>query len=180
LPGLTASVGGDLAAMGAQSVQGVSYQVWSGQQILANEPIAVSLAGVLAPGDPDPRSAGEESSAAGSSADTASTTAVGPVVTTPPVAPQVAIGVGAVLALLLAGVLAWSWIRQNRADPRTVKTAQRELLLGAVVALDEQYEAGQLGVQRWSEQRAILKYQLLELAVELEQLPGAKTGGRGV
>ncbi len=178
LPGLTGAVSGDLTAMGAQSVQGVSYQVWSGQQIPANESIAVSLEGVLAPGDPDPRSAGEVPSTAGSAADTAATTAVGPVVTTPPMAPQVAIGVGAVLALLLTGVLAWSWIRQHQADPRAVKTAQREQLLGAVVALDEQYEAGQLGAQRWSEQRAILKYQLLELAVELEQLPGAKTGGR--
>lgn len=73
-------------------------------------------------------------------------------------------GVGAALALLVAGGYAWRARRVIGApDAAALATADREALLAALASLDEAYGSGQLAAEPYRARRAEAKARLLDL-----------------
>lgn len=150
-----------LASQGAQTVQGINFQVWNGQT-LDKPTLRVTLSGLPPAGSPDPR---QETS------DTASENQLPPnaIATTPPLQPAVPLAVGGVLLVVLAGLLVWP-LRQPFVRAQQASLAQqRDTLVQQIAALDDRHAAGELSTAAWTAERAQLKITLLAVARELRQ-----------
>ncbi len=84
---------------GVQDFQGVSYQLWRGEQLMAG-PVAISLSGLLRSSDPDRRDG------RGDGCRRRIRQWRRPV---EPFAPWMAWAMGLAVSAALAGVVAWSW-----------------------------------------------------------------------
>jgi hypothetical protein len=135
---------------GVETIQGVNFRRWNGAN-LANPTVELTLGNLPPPGG----------NALNGSAATASVAA------TPPLAPTVAIGLGAVLFIVLAGVL-YIPLRRSGATSRLEALQQEQAaLIAEIAALDDEHATGVLSSAEWSPERARLKSALLAVASEL-------------
>ncbi len=162
LPGLTIEAS-DLTNTGVQDFQGVSYQLWRAEQLMAG-PLALSLSGLLRSGDPDPRAMGGATAAGGASGSGAAR----PV---EPFAPWMAWAMGLTVSAALAGVVAWSW-RAGRLEsseaPENLRR-QRDDLVQRAARLDDLHALGEVGEDEWRAQRAQIKGKLMEIEGRLPE-----------
>jgi mono/diheme cytochrome c family protein len=157
LPNLAVTVD-QLTAQGAQTVQGINFRVWSGQN-LATPHLRVVLQGLPPAGSPDPRATNAET---GDNQPPAGAT-----VTTPPLQPAVPLTVGGVLTVVLTGLIFWPLRQQFGQEQRAALLRQRTTLVQEIAALDDRHAAGQLPTTQWTAERAQLKTTLLAVAREL-------------
>jgi mono/diheme cytochrome c family protein len=155
LPGVEAAAS-LLTEGGVETIQGVNFRRWNGAN-LANPTVELTLGNLPPPG-------GDELNSGASA---------GSVAATPPLTSTVAIGLGALLACVLAGVL-YIPLRRSRATSR-LETLQSEqtALIAAIAALDDEHATGALSTVEWSQERARLKSTLLAVASELALQDGA-------
>jgi len=155
LPGLTIEAP-NLTNTGVQDFQGVSYQLWRGEQLAAG-PVALSLSGLLRSGDLDPRAT--IGATAGSASGSGAVRAV------EPFAPWMAWAMGLGVSLALAGVVAWSW-REGRLEsgdaPESLRR-QRDDLVRRAARLDDLHALGEVGPDEWRVRRAQIKTKLMEI-----------------
>lgn len=132
-----------LAAAGTRPTQGGNMLNYVGGNLAAGQSLALHLSGAVNAVPTD------EASAASSG-----------------VSP--ALIAGAVLLLVAAGVIAFVWLRQQRATAELAKEeidpeARREELLDAIAALDDDFEARRVREVDYRRERAALKAELVEL-----------------
>lgn len=136
--------GDTLTDAGVRDVQGVQYHLYNGQGLAAGESLRLSLSG--------------SSGSSAPSIVTGSTT-------------NLVVGLGAFgVALVAAGL--WLYQRSRRSEPEEdvelvesdeieqPEVESQQALVDAIVALDDQYEAGQLPQDAYLQRRAGLKEQL--------------------
>jgi hypothetical protein len=128
-----------LSAAGARATQGGNMLNFVGGNLAAGQPLALRLSGA-------PTSAPTEAA--------------------PGVSPLLI--ASAVLLLAAVGIVAFVWLRQQRmasesAEPVEDVEAQREELLDALAALDDDWEAGRVRESDYRRERAALKAELVEL-----------------
>lgn len=157
LPNLVVTVD-QLTAQGTQTVQGINFQVWSGQN-LTQPTLRVALQGLPPAGSPDPRAA--------DTADTGIQPPTGATPTTPPLEPIVPLAVGSVLTVVLTGLIFWPLRRQFIHAQRTALSQQQATLVQKIAVLDDQHAVGELSTAAWTAERAQLKTTLLAVAREL-------------
>jgi hypothetical protein len=127
--------GPNLLNLGAQNFQGQSFQNFSRSGLAAGDALAFELTGAVGAGG----TAGEPAVAVGDST-------------------GLAIGLGA-LAVALLGIGVWLYRRPARPDPARL----REVLLQALVELDDAYEAGDVARDDYLAVRAQLKADLVKV-----------------
>jgi mono/diheme cytochrome c family protein len=151
LPGVVAEAP-LLTEGGVETIQGVNFRRWNGAN-LDNPTVALTLRNL-----PPPEGDGLNSNAAGGSA-----------AATPALAPSVAIGLGAVLCLVLAGVLYIPLRRSGAANRLEALQTEQAALITEIAELDDEHASGTLSTGEWSQERARLKSALLAVATELAQ-----------
>jgi hypothetical protein len=116
--------------------------------------IRLSLTGLLAAGDVDPREAGT------------TTDAQGAPTTVSAFEGWMAWASGALVLVIVAGVVGWAW-RNGRLDTANraedLKRQQKDLIQ-RIAHLDDLHALGELSPEAWATQRAQLKAKLLDLA----------------
>ena len=152
LPDLQVDAGG-LQTVGSQDFQGRTYQIWSGSDLPVGD-IRLSLTGLLAAGDVDPREVGT------------TTDAQGAPVTVSAFEGWMAWASGALVLVIVAGVVGWAW-RNGRLDTANraedLKRRQQELI-AQIAHLDDMHALDAITPEAWATQRAQLKAKLLDLA----------------
>jgi len=127
-----------LSAAGVRATQSGNMLNFTGGNLAAGQPLAVQLAGAPT---------------------------LAPAETAPGTSPLLI--ASAVLLLVAAGIVAFVWLRQQRAASKTVKVddveARRDELLDALAALDDDWEAGRVRESDYRRERAELKAELVEL-----------------
>ncbi|MCX6049892.1 MAG: c-type cytochrome [Chloroflexi bacterium] len=159
LPNLQVEVTG-LKANQPQTVQGVAYRFWSGDN-LPTQTISVNLSGLIPTGGTDPRAV-----AAASTAGTGAVTTV-PLAATPPLKPAVPIAVGGVLLVALAAVVILPLRKQKTMDRALALQQEKAALIQNIAQLDDQHDTNELETSVWAQERAELKSQLLAVAREI-------------
>lgn len=151
LPGLEATAP-DLTFVGQETVQGINFRRWVGEGL--REPaLRLQLRGLF------PAGAGSM----GTQAD--GTPALVPA--TPPLEPVVALALGGLLLLILAGAIYLPFRRQGGFDRTAALAQERDALIDEIAALDDQHATGDLDATAWSQERARLKSALLAVTQEL-------------
>lgn len=148
-PGLQVDVPG-LEPSGRRDFEGRAYYVWQSEN-QGQETVAVNLSGL-------PRSGDVNLGTAPGSGTMATTPAL-------PYEPWMAWLTGALAAVALAGVVAWSWKQghlQTVDTPENLRT-QRDGLLQRIARLDDLHALGEVNSSTWHAQRAELKNKLLEI-----------------
>ncbi len=158
LPNLQTDVTG-LKANKTQTVQGTTYRFWSGDN-LPTQTIKINLRGLIPLGGTDPRVAAA-APAAGASA-----TIAMPLAATPPLKPAVPIAVGGVLLVALAGVMILPLRRQKTMTRAATLQQAKTTLIQRIAQWDDQHANGEIETPVWSQERARLKSNLLEIARE--------------
>ncbi len=152
LPNLQVEVTG-LESAGSQDFQGRTYRIWSAENLAAGD-VQLALTGLLAADAVDPREMGAATDAQGAPLAVAS------------FAPWMAWVSGALVVVMLAGVVGWAW-RNGRIQTATRGEdlkRQRQELLQEIARLDDRHELGEVSGQEWARQRAQLKARVLMLA----------------
>ena len=144
-----------LSFVSTDTIQGVSYQLWSGDD-LPEEPIAVKLAGLIPAGEADPRRFAEPGN-----------TNRAPTPNIPPLGQTVPLALGGALFVLLAGTFVWFSLRQRASDPMQALQQQQDELIQHVAQLDDRHAEGKLAEAAWAQERALLKRQLLDITSRL-------------
>lgn len=152
----------DLTFTGVQDIQGLPYLQWTAAT-LQPQAFTLTLDGLIQAGEEDPRLAGLEGAASGQAV-AATPTAIDP---------MIAIVMGGVLLLAIAGVVVWRW-RSGAVQPETVASRvspekRRQQLIQQIAQLDDQHSLGNLNEDSWQEQRAALKRELYALNQQAEK-----------
>jgi mono/diheme cytochrome c family protein len=151
LPGLEATAP-DLTFVGEETVQGINFRRWVGEGL--REPaLRLQLRGLF------PAGAGGVTELAGA--------APGLTPATPPIEPVVALALGGLLLLVLAGAVYLPLRHQGGFDRAAALEQERDALIDEIAALDDQHAAGELDATAWSQERARLKSALLAVTQEL-------------
>ena len=144
------------------TIQGVEYRLWNGENIGAGSTISVDLTNVLEEGAIDPRALiAAQDNAAGAAVDVAGSM---PSQTAPPLDPTIAWAMGGLLLLTLGGVFVWSLRGPQKMDKKTILANQRAALLNDIAALDDEHALGRMSDVEWTAQRARLKSRLFDIA----------------
>ncbi|MCB0132455.1 MAG: hypothetical protein KDD78_16450, partial [Caldilineaceae bacterium] len=144
------------------TIQGVEYRLWNGENIGAGSTISVDLNNVLEEGAIDPRAlVAAQDNAAGAAVDVAGSM---PSQTAPPLDPTIAWAMGGLLLLTLGGVFVWSLRGPQKMDKKTILANQRAALLNDIAALDDEHALGRMSDMEWTAQRARLKSRLFDIA----------------
>lgn len=159
LPNLEANVT-TLSFISTDTIQGVTYQLWGGQNLPA-APVRVQLSGLIPAGGVDPRQSVTQSGAP----------AQPPAANLSPLAQTVPLAMGGVFLLLLGGVLGWFAMQRRTIDPAQALQEQQQELIARIAQLDDRRARGELNEETWSHQRAMLKSQLLTVAGQLRSNP---------
>ena len=146
-----------------ETLQGQTYQLWQPEGAAPTE-VTVQLAGLLQPGDADPRAAAAQTEGAQAAATTS--TAVVPLLT--PWAPW---SVGGLVMVALVGVVLWSLQQRRRGGQDRLQElhSQRDDLIGRIAHLDDQHAIHDIDDAAWQRERAHLKAQLLYITNLLAQ-----------
>lgn len=153
VPGLKVEVEG-LEPDGQDTMEGVSFYMFSSAEVPAAAPITVRLSGLTPAGGVDPR---QPAVAAGATAATAAPTLAS--------AAPWALGGAVFLALLAAA--GWPLLRRHESDATAALERQQDELAQAIARLDDSLAAGSLDEAAWGQERAALKQQLVRVASEL-------------
>ena len=156
LPGLEVDVAA-LNFVNTDTIQGVSYQLWSGGD-LPGEPLAVKLTGLIPAGEADPRRLADQGN------NTNRTLAPN----VPPLGQTVPLAMGGALFVLLAGAFAWFGLQRRTIDPTQALQQQQDELILRIAQLDDRHAEGKLADVAWAQERAMLKSQLLDITGRLE------------
>ncbi|MCE7979840.1 MAG: hypothetical protein DYG89_01495 [Caldilinea sp. CFX5] len=162
LPQLQVDIPG-FALASRETLQGQTYQLWQPEGTAPTE-VTVQLAGLLQPGDADPRTAAQSDGAQQAGATTSS--AVVPLLTA--WAPW---SMGILVVVALVGVAIWS-MQQRRAggqDRLQELHIQRDDLIRRIAHLDDQHAIQDIDDAAWQRERAQLKAQLLYVTNLLAQ-----------
>lgn len=170
LPNLQSQIGlseGEMIFVGRQNLQGAEYSQWSGS-LSANTTLSLSLQGVLAQGDTDPRQIAPTGGGL-----------LPPAVASPvtQIDRPIALAVGGLIGLLFVGVLGFFWWRNRRetGQPSLDLASQRIQLLQAIADLDDRHSMGQMTDAQWQQGRARLKGELLAVAAQMEAQSGQES-----
>ena len=160
----------DLSFIGDDALQGLSYQLWGGQN-LTPQSFDVTLTGLIPPGGIDPRQAAAPAGAVaeGEQAATADSR-VAVATTTPPLEPIVAFSIGGGLLLALIGASIWPLRRMGNQSRREALVEEKAALLQRIAELDDDAAAAKIEQTLWIRERAQLKRRLLDLAQQLSEL----------
>ena len=150
LPNVQTEVTG-LTQSEAQTIQGVNYRVWVGDEL--SNPVQITLSGLTPVGSADSIRLGPDGTVLPSS--------------TPPLENNVLLGVGAVLVLGLAIAAYLPLRKQGRLDRKAALQQEKAALVEHIARLDDQHANGELQTQTWAQERARLKATLLEVAQEI-------------
>jgi len=160
LPGMEVDVNG-LTSIGPQDIQGTTYQMWQGQDVSPGQKVTARLSGLLATGDTDPR-VSQDGSASQNPL---------PSTRVPQLAGWARWALGGLMFLALAGVFGWAW--QNRmaqpGDEKTLMHRRRQELIQQIAQLDDLHAVGEIQDDKWQQQRARLKAELLTVASKLAE-----------
>lgn len=163
LPNLDVTVDG-LPFVENNNIQGADYGLWGSADIAAGTTIRVSLDGVLTENDIDPRAlAAPEGDLTGGNEQRTATATAEPIGAVP------ALVLGALLAVLLGGVLVWSTRKSSTAQITRSLTNEKKALLQQIATLDDQHARGDIDDSVWEAERNRLKRQLLLVARTLEE-----------
>ena len=166
LPSLEVSAAAPLEDVGNQTVQGNPYRVWTGQ-LAEPQQVEVSFANLIPAGVADPRDEPALATPFVAPAPAAPVATISPVLA--------ALGGGALVLVLGAGILYWKYRRDKQAAQGLVADA-RERLLTELAALDDRHAAGELDDETWSAERLVLMNNLRTVTAELERYAGTQRG----
>ncbi len=153
IPGLSVEVDG-LEADGQDTMEGVSFYMFSAAEVPAAAPITVRLSGLTPVGSADPR---QPAGAAGPSA----------AAVTPLLSSAALWAIGGAVTLMLLAAAGLPLLRRREGDATAALVQQRNELVEAIAALDDRRANGSLDEVAWSQERAALKQQLVRVAGEL-------------
>ncbi len=153
----------DLQFVGPQDIQGLSYLQWSAES-LDPQMFTLTLSGLIEAGGEDPRL--QALPAGGVTSATSAATS--------DVDPAIALTMGSILLVIIAGVVVWRWrsgAQQSAAPVRTSVSPekQRQRLIQQIAQLDDQHALGNLDEDSWQSQRAAFKRELYALNNEQAQ-----------
>lgn len=158
-PDLRAAVS-DLEYRGTESIQNIPYRYWQGTDLPVRT-LEVSLSGLIAEGQADPRQPGVQPLL---SAAPPGTTAVEPVME--PIMPVL---VGGAMLILLAGITLWPISRLLQGPPKAELEDNKQKLIREIARLDDFHAEGKIAEEVWRSERTRYKEQLLDVAVKLEE-----------
>jgi len=142
------------------TLQGIEFELWTGENAGADEEITASFTGLLAEDDVDPRA---QAVAPGSDSG-AVQTARPQKTSSADLQKYTVVAIVGVLAALLLIVLVIIGLRRTKVDPEELLAQERDELIEQIAALDDQHARGELDTIHWSNQRARLKSRLIEVA----------------
>jgi len=158
LPNVQTEVTG-LTQSETQTIQGVNYRVWVGDEL--SNPVQIALSGLTPAGSADSVRLAPDGTVLPSS--------------TPPLENNVLLGVGAVLLFGLAIAAYLPLRKQGRLDRKAALQQEKAALVEHIARLDDQHATGELQTQTWAHERARLKATLLEVAQEITLNDGQKS-----
>ncbi len=161
LPNVQTNVIG-LTQSETQTIQGVNYRVWVGDNI--SGPVQVALSGLTPTGSADTIRLAPDGTVLPSS--------------TPPLENTVLLAVGAVLLLGLAVAAYLPLRKQGRLDRMAALQQEKTALVQHIARVDDQHANGELPTQVWAQERVRLKATLLEVAQEIAISERQKTSGK--
>lgn len=147
----------ELQFAGAQDIQGLSYLQWTAAALQPQD-FTLTFSGLIRAGEEDPRLQALEGAASGQAVGAAAAA----------IDPMIALTMGGVLLLAIAGVVIWRWRSGGSTEPasavkRVSPEKRRQQLIQQIAQLDDQHTLGNLDEDSWQEQRAALKRELYAL-----------------
>jgi hypothetical protein len=161
LPDLAVEVSAPLENVGNQTLQDVAYRVFNGQLADA-QPVTVALQNLTTPDSADPRLTPQ----AIAPLVTAAAPETNPLASIPPI--FAALGVGALVLVVGAGILLWKYSRDKRQAQQVLLDA-KERLLTEIAMLDDRHAQGELDDESWSAERLALMRTLRTVTDDLER-----------
>lgn len=169
LPDLAVEVSAPLENVGNQTIQGVAYRVFNGQ-LAAPQPVTVTLRNLAPPDRADLRLTPQATATPVAVAAPAGNA----LAAIPPI--FAALGVGALVLVVGAGVLFWMYTRDKRHTQQVLLEA-KERLLTEIALLDDRHAQGELDDERWLAERLALMRTLRTVTEDLER---RQAGGKDV
>ncbi len=137
------------------TLQGIEFQLWTGDSFAVGEGVTVELSGLLAADDVDPRALVDTQT---EGAANAGTLAPNPAIMD--VKAPLIVGILAAIALAVAAFLGW---RRTQGTSGNDLAHERDELVRQIAELDDRHASGELTTPQWSNERARLKSRLIEV-----------------